>query len=97
MRATFSKPALLQLGVHLDYIRERNPKAADRLAARMQAALVEIAASPKLGRLQDVEGVRKKVLLPDGYLLFFSVNEAEQLATVLAVVGPKQVRPYQDI
>ena len=96
MKATFSRPALIQLGVILDYLRERNPKAADGLAARMQAALSEIAASPKLGRLQDVQGVRKKVVQPGGYLLFFSVNEADQMATVLAVVHPKQNRPYQD-
>lgn len=81
----------------LDQFRDRNPKAAESLAARMKAALVEIAANPKLGRMQDVEGVRKKVVFSGGYLLFYSVNEAEQSATVLAVSHPKQNRSYKDV
>ena len=97
MKVRFTRQANIQLGVILDYVRERNPRSADQLAVRIHRTCAQIAENPKLGRKQGVEGVRRKIVQPGSYLVYYSVNAEERIIVILGISHPAQQRLYNDV
>ena len=96
MKVQFTIQANIQLGAILDYVSERNPRSAGKISAAIDRACAQIATHPDLGRNQNVEGVRRRVVQPGGYLIYYSVSSEDEAIIVLAISHPAQRRPYND-
>ena len=94
MRVRYTPRARRDVSEIADYLRPRNLAAAKRVGAAVEAYFRLIAGFPQSGRAQDVPRVRKGVILPWGYLVYYRVDE--DAVVVLAVQHPAQARPYVD-
>jgi len=92
----FTRQANNQLGAILEYVRDRNPQSAARLAAAIDRACEQIVAHPDLGRNQDVEGVRRRVVQSGRYLVYYAVSNEDRAIIILAISHPARQRPYND-
>jgi toxin ParE1/3/4 len=68
MKLRFTQRATQDLIDIADYIRERNPAASLRVRSAILDSLQNLIMSPKIGRRQTVEGVRKLVTRKYPYL-----------------------------
>lgn len=64
------------------------------MGSAFEAFFKTLSAYPFSGRQQDVPRVRKGVVLPWGYLVYYRVDEST--IVVLAVQHPAQARPFTD-
>jgi len=96
VRVEFTRRALIQIGIIVEYIREHNPRAAARVADAVEAAAQMLGEHPNSGRRQDVAGVRKAVVPGYGYLLFYTVDAEAGAVRIFGVVHPAMERPYND-
>ena len=71
-----------------------NLTAAKRVGGAIEAYFRLIANFPRSGRAQDVPRVRKGVIQPWGYLVYYRVDE--DAVVVLTVQHPARARPYSD-
>jgi toxin ParE1/3/4 len=97
MKLRFSPQATQDLIEIADYIRLENPRAAERVRASILESLQNLAAFPRIGRRQSVEGVRKLVTRRYGYLIYYSINEPAAEIVILAVRHPARARPIVDV
>jgi addiction module RelE/StbE family toxin len=97
MRLRFSQRAAQDLAEIADYIRARNPKAAVRVRAAILRTLQLLTHSPRAGRAQSVEGVRKIVTHRYPYILYYGVDDAAQEIHVITILHPARERPYSDL
>ncbi len=61
-----------------DYIREDNPRAADRMIDRFEQAISRLELSPFAGKVPDDDELRKRsyrMLIVGKYLVFYKVKE----------------------
>jgi toxin ParE1/3/4 len=79
-----------------DYIRERNPAAAQRVRAAIVKSLTTLASFPHIGRRQDVKDVRKFVVRRYGYLVYYRANLTVQEIEILTIRHPSRRREYVD-
>jgi plasmid stabilization system protein ParE len=70
MKLRLTRRAAQDLAELADYIRARNPAAAERVRASILDALRNLAAFPQIGRPQSVAGVRKIVTRKYPYLIY---------------------------
>jgi toxin ParE1/3/4 len=76
MKLRFTQRATQDLIDIADYIRERNPAASLRVRSAILDSLQNLLMSPKIGRRQTVEGVRKLVTRKYPYLVYYSLDRA---------------------
>jgi len=76
MRLRFTARATQDLSEIADYIRLRNPAAAQRVRTAILNSLENIVLFPRVGRRQDIAGVRKHVTPNYSYLVYYSLDEA---------------------
>ena len=96
MTVRFTRQANNQLGAILEYVRGKDPRSADRVTRAIELACDQIADHPELGRKQDVEGVRRRVVQLGGYLIYYSVSSEDRAVIIIAILHPAQQRPYND-
>jgi Plasmid stabilisation system protein. len=60
MKLRFTPRAVQDIAAVADYIRERNPGAAERVRAAILQSLQNLVLFPQVGRAQTVAGVRKR-------------------------------------
>lgn len=77
MRVRFTPRALAELDGVLDYIAARSPQGAARVRDRVRAALAALAEQPGTGARTSNPRLRRLVLRPYPYLLFYEAREAE--------------------
>jgi addiction module RelE/StbE family toxin len=94
MKVRWSRLALAELEAAAAYIEQRNPEAAKRLMARIDAAAENLALSPLPGRLSKVQGVRKQNVARTKYILVFEMREAEEEILILRVYHGARNMPY---
>ena len=70
----WTRQALRELGLVLDYIRLRAPDSAERLRAQIEYSVEQAAAHPFIHRPGRVPGTREAVVHPN-YLYVYSVDE----------------------
>jgi plasmid stabilization system protein ParE len=97
MRLRFSPRAAQDLSDIGDYIRARNPQAAVRVRADILGTLQMLQHSPRVGRAQTVEGVRKIVTRRYAYIVYYGVDEAAQEVNVITILHAARERPYSDL
>ena len=97
MKLRFTPRAVEDLAELADYIRARNPAAAQRVRADIYESLRNLILFPKVGRRQTSEGVRKVVTRKYAYLVYYTVDEAADEIIILNVKHPARERDHSDI
>ena len=77
MKVRYSQRAVADLIGIADYIRERNPRAAEAVAKRIRASIAQLEMFPLIGRLTDDPGIRLLPIVRYPYLVFYEVGTAE--------------------
>lgn len=77
MKLRYTRTALLQIDKALNYVRQRSPQAAARINERIVVAVNLVLDHPKAGQATNHPGVRRIVLKPYPYVIFYRVAETE--------------------
>jgi plasmid stabilization system protein ParE len=80
-----------------DYIRERNPAAAQSVRATIYDSLRTLLLFPMAGRRQTTLGVRKLVTLKYGYLIYYTVDTTTDELIVLSIKHGAREREHSDL
>ena len=76
MRLRYTTEALANLEAINDFLSERNPAAARRIAAEIRAAAQRLCEFPHIGRTGDAKETRQWVVRRSPYLIVYEVDEA---------------------
>ena len=71
MKVRYTHRALRQLAEILEYIDARSPHGADSVKRRLQAVTSLLADHPNAGRLTNKIGIRRAVVRPYPYVIFY--------------------------
>jgi plasmid stabilization system protein ParE len=96
MKLRFTPRATQDLAVIADYISEHSPQAALRVRSAILESLQNLALFPRLGRQQQVEGVRKMVTRRYPYLVYYTIDDAADEVIIVAIQHPAQEREHSD-
>lgn len=77
MRLRFTGQAAKELDQVLFYIGKRSPEGAGRVRARIQAVADLTASYPESGQLTSTPGLRRVVVHPYPYLIFYAAKDDE--------------------
>jgi toxin ParE1/3/4 len=92
----YTPGALKDLSDIAEYLRPRSPAGAKRVGAAIDASVKMLTRYPLSGRAQDFPGVRKTVVQPWNYLIYYRIDAEESGIVVLPVVHPARARPFKD-
>lgn len=80
----WSPEAAADFAAIIEYIRERNPSAADRVARPIYDGIASLASFPRQGRPGRLKGTRELVFAPLPYIAVYRVKaEVVEIARVL--------------
>ncbi len=96
MKLRFTPRATQDLAGIADYVREHSPQAALRVRSAILESLQNLALFPRLGRQQQVEGVRKLVTRRYPYIVYYTIADAADEVIILAIQHPAQEREHAD-
>jgi plasmid stabilization system protein ParE len=96
MKLRFTTRAIENIIAIADYIRERNPTAAERVRGAIYESLQDLILFPHVGRPQQTPGVRKFITRKYAYLVYYAVDDAAEEIVVLNVKHPAQRREHED-
>jgi addiction module RelE/StbE family toxin len=96
MKLRLTVRALHDLDSISDYVRERNPDAAERIGEAIRASLHTLETYPWLGRRQTLADVRRLVTRRFPYLVYYRVDAAAGEVVVLSIRHAAQKRDYED-
>lgn len=96
MIVNYSAQARADLDGIANYLILRNPAAALRVSNAIRTVIDDLVRHPKRGRRQDSPGVRKLVEPRYGYLIYYHLDEAGSVVTILAVRHHAQDRLFDD-
>jgi toxin ParE1/3/4 len=96
MKLRFTLRATQDLAAIADYIRERNPTAAELVRASILRSLQNLVLFPLAGRTQTAAGVRKLVTRRYLYLVYYTVDETSEEIIILTIQHPARERNYED-
>jgi toxin ParE1/3/4 len=98
MKLRFTPRALENISAIADYIRFRNPAAgaACSICDLRKPALQDLILFPRVGRLQQTQGVRKFVTPRYAYLIYYTVDDAAWEIIILSVKHSAQKRDHED-
>ena len=96
MKLRFTPRAIDNITEAADYLRVRNPVAAERVRASIYESLQALILFPRVGRRQTVKGVRKIVTRKYSYLVYYMVDEAADELVILSVKHPAREREHDD-
>lgn len=96
MKLRFTRRAVDNIVELADYIRARNPEAAEAVRAAIYNSLTNLLLFPNVGRLQTTEGVRKLVTRKYSYLIYYTVDEVAEEIIVLSVKHSARERDHSD-
>jgi toxin ParE1/3/4 len=96
MKLRFTPRAAQDLAAIADYIRARNPAAAQRVRAAILHSPQNLVLFPRVGRAQTVEGVRKLVTRKYPYLVYYTVDETGEEIIILTIQHPTREREHED-
>jgi plasmid stabilization system protein ParE len=97
MKLRFTSRATANLLEIADYLHARNPAAAKRVRAAIYESLQNLILFPQLGRRQKTDGVRKLVTRKYAYLVYYTINEADDEIIILSVRHPARRRQHEDL
>ncbi len=88
MKLRFTPRAARDLADLADYIRARNPEAAQRVRASILDTLQNLVLFPQMGRPQAAAGVRKIVTRKYPYLIYYTVDDEAEEIIILTIQHP---------
>jgi len=77
VKLRYTKTALRQIEQALSFIEVRSPQGAAGVAKRMESLLAVLLDHPHAGQATNREGVRRVMLTPYPYVIFYRVMTAE--------------------
>lgn len=77
MKLRYTLRAAAELDEILSYIDERSPQGARSVKARIQAMTTLLSQHPQAGNLTSKSGLRRMVVYPYPYLIFYRATESE--------------------
>lgn len=77
MKLRYTKTALRQIEQAISYIGDRSPQGAARVAQRTETILALLLDHPQAGQVTSRQGVRRVVLTPYPFVIFYRVTAAE--------------------
>ena len=77
MKVRYSKGAVADLIAIADYIRERNPRAAEEVERRVRASIDQLEMFPLIGQGTDDPSIRMFPIVRYPYLVFYEVAGSE--------------------
>ena len=77
MKLRYTLPSLADLDSILDYIAANSPQGARRVQSRIQASIDLLLLHPQIGTVTDDPDIRRLVIQPYPYLVFYEATEAE--------------------
>jgi toxin ParE1/3/4 len=77
VRLRYTRPALADLDIILDYIAAHSPQGANRVRTRLQALIDLLLRHPNIGRRTSDPSIRRLTVTPYPYLVFYEVTEIE--------------------
>ena len=92
MRLRYTAEALVHLGAIYDFIFERNPAAARRIAADIRAAAHRLVDFPEMGRKGEASGSREWVVRASPYLIVYEFDSQNAEILVIGVFHGAQDR-----
>ena len=96
MKLHFTLQAKQDLDNIADYIRTYAPNAALRVRAAILDSLRVIVRFPRIGRRQNVQGVRKLVTCRYRYLVYYIVDDTSEEIVILTIQRPAREHGYSD-
>jgi toxin ParE1/3/4 len=75
VKLVFTRQAIHQLNTIIDYIAQESPQGARRVRDRLHAITSLLVEQPRMGQPTDLEGVRRILVSPYPYLIFYRVTE----------------------
>jgi len=93
VRVRWTRPAVQQLAAIGSYIAERDPKAAERVEARLREAVELLARFPAAGRPGRIAGTRELVVSGTPYVVPYRVESRG--VEILAVFHAAQNQPLE--
>jgi addiction module RelE/StbE family toxin len=96
VKLRFTRRATRDLTEIAEYLRAHNPSAALAVRAVILRSRQNLVLFPKLGRLQNVESVRKLVTPKYGYLAYYMIDEGAEEVVLLAIQHPAHRREFRD-
>ena len=96
MKLRFTPRATQDLAGIADYIRGHSPQAALRVRNAILESLQNLVLFPRLGRQQQVEGVRKIVTRRYPYLVYYVIDDSRDEIVILSIQHPAQEREHSD-
>ena len=97
MKLRFTPRAIADLTEIADYIRQRDPMAADRVRAAIYERLQNLLLFPYAGRQQKAKDIRKIVTRKYNYLVYYTVDEIADEIVVLSLKHPARRREHEDL
>lgn len=97
MKLRFTRRAAQDLATISAYIKQRNPPAAKRVRADILGSLQTLLLFPKIGREHTPEGIRSVVTRRYGYVVYYSVDEANEEVIVIAIQHPARDRDDENV
>jgi addiction module RelE/StbE family toxin len=77
VRLRYTRPALAELDAVLTYLDERSPEGAKRVQNRIRLLLALLERHPLIGQATTEPGIRRLVVSPYSYLIFYEVTADE--------------------
>lgn len=77
VKIRYTPRAFQQMNAILDYIEGRSPQGAHNVKQRLQAAIDVLAHQPHSGRLVGKRDLRRVVVIPYPYLIFYRIRPNE--------------------
>jgi toxin ParE1/3/4 len=96
MKLRFAPRATADIAEIADYLRSRNPLAAERVRNAILDALQSLVLFPRAGRAQGVEGVRRLVTRKYRYLVYYTVDAGAEEVVILTIQHPARDRESGD-
>jgi toxin ParE1/3/4 len=97
MKLRFTPRAISNLAETADYLRGRNPAAADSVRSDIYRCLQNLMLFPHAGRRQSTEGVRNIVTRRYSYLIYYALDDAMDEIVILNIKHPAQRREFSDL
>ena len=97
MKLRVTSRATRDLAEIADYLRTRNPTAMQAVRSAILRSFEDLTLFPAIGRLQNVEGVRKLVTRKYRYVVYYMIDEGAEEIVILTIQHPARRREYQDI
>jgi toxin ParE1/3/4 len=97
VKLRFTPRAMRDIAEIAEHLYTRNPSAALAVRDAILCSLQNLTLFPAIGRLQNVEGVRKLVTPKYRYLVYYMIDEEAEEIVILTVRHSARSREYRDV